>query len=94
MARSQALASLGASSLQYRPASLGTHSLAKPVGLRAASIVWLESSLHSQSPFKCLRFLGLPGILSTGELLIDPGSSRCENTQALTKPERYGKDGE
>ena len=94
MARSQALPSLGTSSFEYRPASLGTHSLAKPVGLGAASIVWLESSLHSQSPFRCLRFLGLPGILSTGELLIDPGSSRCENTQALTKPERYGKDGE
>jgi hypothetical protein len=36
----------------------------------------------------------LPGVLSLGELLIDPGSSRCENMQVFIKPEEYGKDGE
>jgi hypothetical protein len=36
----------------------------------------------------------LPGVLSSGELLIDPGSSHSENAQVLINPERYGKDGE
>jgi hypothetical protein len=36
----------------------------------------------------------LPGVISTGELLIDPGSSHQENAQAFIKPVRYGKDGE
>jgi hypothetical protein len=51
MARRQSLAPLRATALKNETTSLGTHSLAKPMGFCAATIVRLKSSLHIISPF-------------------------------------------
>jgi hypothetical protein len=65
MARRQPLAPLSPTPLQDKPASLGAHTLTKPMGLGTTTVIRLKSSFHDSLLLALIRRRKM-GRLSTG----------------------------